>query len=213
MGRVYIGATHCQHCGAEVNLGARSDLDAPSVRKCPRCLDAALGAHLVGETLVDECPRCSGLWIDRESFERLIKDREAMAVVDGLDAPRVVDLDAFQAAPPSLGPVVYIPCPDCGELMNRKNFAQRSGVILDVCRPHGVWFDADELGKVIAFVLRGGLDEAKRREAEEVKRRMLERRAQGARDGKVLELDVPASAKVPKLVDVFLDGVISLLFG
>jgi Zn-finger nucleic acid-binding protein len=207
---VYTGAAFCPSCGAEVNLAVRSDLDTPSVRKCPRCGEANLSAHLVGETLMDECSRCGGVWIDRPSFERLVRDREQMSVVDGLGGLQIVDLDAPPVSKPSsLGPVVYIRCPDCGELMNRKNFAQRSGVVLDICRPHGIWFDADELGKVIAFVLRGGLDEAKRRDAEEVSRQLRQRRVEAA----VMAEPPPTSAKVPKLVDVFLDGVISLLFG
>ena len=43
----------------------------------------------------------------------------------------------------------YIPCPICHELMNRVNFANFSGVIVDVCREHGTWFDRDELRRAL----------------------------------------------------------------
>ena len=41
-----------------------------------------------------------------------------------------------------------MPCPECGQLMNRKNFANTSGVIVDVCRAHGIWFDDREVERV-----------------------------------------------------------------
>jgi Zn-finger nucleic acid-binding protein len=50
--------------------------------------------------------------------------------------------------------------------MNRVNFGKRSGVIVEVCKPHGVWFDRGELTRAIEFVADGGLVETKRREEE-----------------------------------------------
>jgi Zn-finger nucleic acid-binding protein len=41
--------------------------------------------------------------------------------------------------------------------MSRRNFGERSGVIVDVCATHGVWFDAGELAKVVEFVATKGL--------------------------------------------------------
>jgi Zn-finger nucleic acid-binding protein len=54
-------------------------------------------------------------------------------------------------------PVQYIPCPECEALMTRRNFGSNSGVIVDVCAMHGIWFDVGELPRVIAFVESGGL--------------------------------------------------------
>lgn len=61
--------------------------------------------------------------------------------------------------------------------MNRFNFAGCSGVILDSCRPHGVWFDPEELRGIVAFIRGGGLDVAreKERSALELERRRIER--------------------------------------
>jgi Zn-finger nucleic acid-binding protein len=44
--------------------------------------------------------------------------------------------------------------------MNRVNFGQLSGVVVDVCRQHGVWFDVGEINAVVDFVATGGLDRA-----------------------------------------------------
>jgi Zn-finger nucleic acid-binding protein len=49
--------------------------------------------------------------------------------------------------------------------MTRRNFGGNSGVIIDVCRSHGVWFDRGELPRVLAFVEAGGLELARKREA------------------------------------------------
>jgi Zn-finger nucleic acid-binding protein len=53
--------------------------------------------------------------------------------------------------------VRYLRCPQCQETMSRMNFGKRSGVIVDVCKLHGTWFDAGELDGVLAFVAHGGL--------------------------------------------------------
>jgi Zn-finger nucleic acid-binding protein len=63
--------------------------------------------------------------------------------------------------------------------MNRKNFAERSGVIVDVCKAHGIWFDHGELPRVLAFVEAGGLREAERR-AQEQKRALAKEAANAA---------------------------------
>jgi Zn-finger nucleic acid-binding protein len=78
--------------------------------------------------------------------------------------------------------------------MNRSNFARSSGVIIDLCKQHGVWFDADELPKIIEFIDKGGLARARQKEKmaleeeraklrdEQRKLAMMERRAGGGRD-------------------------------
>jgi len=43
--------------------------------------------------------------------------------------------------------------------MTRMNFGVRSGIILDVCRTHGTWFDGGELDAALSFVQAGGLED------------------------------------------------------
>ena len=47
---------------------------------------------------------------------------------------------------------------------NRINFAKCSGVIVDVCKGHGTWFDRDELTRIVEFIRGGGLDAARAKE-------------------------------------------------
>ena len=77
--------------------------------------------------------------------------------------------------------VRYLRCPSCDKSMNRRAFGRISGVIVDVCKDHGVWFDSGELAEVLAFIERGGLERAREREAEELKAAAREARTERTR--------------------------------
>jgi Zn-finger nucleic acid-binding protein len=117
----------------------------------------------VGEMDVHECRACGGLWLDRAVFEQLGSSRERQGAVLGA----LPGADKAQVA--RLEPVQYRPCPACRQRMNRVNYAKRSGVVVDICKTHGIWFDKDELRRVLAFVAEGGLDRARELELEELK--------------------------------------------
>jgi Zn-finger nucleic acid-binding protein len=53
--------------------------------------------------------------------------------------------------------------------MNRQNFARVSGVILDVCKGHGVWFNQGELRRIVEFIREGGMERARSREKLELR--------------------------------------------
>ncbi len=154
-----LSASHCPGCGAA--LVSRQAV-TPDGTSCPACAKP-LAAGKVGDLEVRECRACGGLWLDRAVFERLGANRERQgAVLGALPAPTaapVVSLEAIQ----------YRPCPACQQRMNRVNYARRSGVVLDVCKEHGIWFDKDELRRVLAFISEGGLDRARELEIEELK--------------------------------------------
>jgi Zn-finger nucleic acid-binding protein len=65
-------------------------------------------------------------------------------------APRVKGGNPFHQQ------VRYRKCPECDGFMNRRNYQKSSGVIIDVCRAHGTWLDADELEQIAGFILSGG---------------------------------------------------------
>jgi Zn-finger nucleic acid-binding protein len=173
-GKIFGGTRHCPHCGAERERASVDD-DAP--RACPRCR-RPLGSALVGGTPLRECGTCHGVWVDRASFERLCAQRESQAAVLGTatTAPR----SAAHAR--DRGPA-YLPCPHCGALMNRVNFARCSGILLDVCAPHGTWFDDQELRAILEFIRAGGLDVSRTREKTELEEERRRLRALQLWDG------------------------------
>ena len=153
-GMMFRGSKHCPRCGAPAGQRAVADLPA---RKCPRCV-IEMHSLVLGATAIRECERCLGLWVDVPAFEKICADREQQAAVLGAASPAPTKLvqDAEK--------VRYVPCPECQQLMNRINFARCSGVVVDVCKGHGSWFDREELSRIVEFIRGGGLDAARSRE-------------------------------------------------
>ncbi|CAN5478330.1 hypothetical protein BH10ACI2_BH10ACI2_20800 [soil metagenome] len=152
-GLMFIGTEFCGHCSKKMVIAAASEAD---LGNCPRC-KLRLDLLQIGETKFRECHKCNGLWSDVETFEHLCSTAEQQSAVLGFMAERNQN-----AEPPAS--ISYVPCPDCKQLMNRSNFARASGVIIDTCKKHGIWFDADELSKIIEFIQRGGMELARKRE-------------------------------------------------
>ena len=111
----------------------------------------------VGSVALTECGGCAGVWIAPEPFEQLCAEREQQAAVMSWVVPGERPRAAAAAET-----VRYLSCPECQKL-NRVNFARYSGVVTDVCRVHGIFFDRDELHKVINFIRDGGLGTARGR--------------------------------------------------
>jgi len=157
---IFQGAKFCSHCGARAD---RSEIDAAANTSCPHC-KISFEAVTVGSTSLRECPKCEGIWMDNASFNQICTDREEQSAVLGMATllPSQVRADELK--------VRYYPCPVCKLLMNRVNFSHCSGVIVDICRQHGTWFDKDELRRIVEFIRGGGLDKARAVEIEELKR-------------------------------------------
>ena len=153
---MFLGSKHCQRCGA---AAAVPELTHEKPRKCPRC-KTLMVAVVIGTTKVLECEKCFGLWLDVPSFEKICADREQQSAVLGM---------ASQAPSGTFASKVnYVPCPECSQLMNRMNFARCSGVIVDICKQHGTWFDRDELSRIVEFISDGGLNAARAKERLEI---------------------------------------------
>ena len=125
----------------------------------------------MGTTALDECSQCGGLWMDVASFEEVCASREQQAAVLGAASPVPSNAVGSRGG----ARVQYVPCPQCQQLMNRVNFAHCSGVIVDVCKGHGTWFDRHELTEIVEFIRAGGLEASRHREKAklEEERRLL----------------------------------------
>jgi Zn-finger nucleic acid-binding protein len=181
LGLMFMGSKFCGHCGARAV--AAEMVSEENAGDCPRC-KIKLHTIQIGSVNVRECEKCSGFWSGIQTFESICTDQDQQSAVLSFIGEKGKE-KLPQAA------INYVPCPDCKELMNRSNFARSSGVIIDLCKQHGVWFDADELPKIINFINSGGMararekekiaiaDERSRLRDEQHKMAMMERRSGG----------------------------------
>jgi Zn-finger nucleic acid-binding protein len=127
-------------------------VDDPAAR-CPRCATCWPGAVQHEATA---CAGCSGIFYGRAALEARLAEARGGSARGSYVRP-FLNLSE---------PIRYLPCPVCRELMTRRNFGEESGVVVDICQPHGVWFDAGELDKVLEFCSTGAFERAASRSAE-----------------------------------------------
>ena len=178
---MFAGSEFCPTCGARTQVMAA---EGQTAHQCPRCgvEGRMLERVTLGESLVEECRQCGGMWVDARRFERICADAQAQvqsseALTGG--APQIPHMTPERQ-------VRYIHCPLCHEMMNRVNFGMRSGVVIDVCKGHGIWLDKDELQEIIAFIRAGGLQQAQE---------MAAQRAQSERLQMISQQESPAVAQ------------------
>jgi Zn-finger nucleic acid-binding protein len=171
-----VEALHCSGCGRETGL---EPIANDTALTCPHCRTALVAFEQASGAVLD-CGACGGQFVDHAALRGLV-DRRDLPVAIGAPQSRRF------AAP--LGPVKYVPCPVCKSLMNRKNFGGTSGVVVDVCKPHGTWFDLGELPRVLSFVEQGGLARERQRHADEA----AEARRRAAAEATAASLSHPTS--------------------
>lgn len=159
--RMAADARFCMACGGEV--APQSLAAAPVGAACPRC-DGGLRTRSLDTASVVECGACGGFWLAARDLDRLCEeaDRQGLALRQLAERPkpaRAVETNAVR----------YLACIRCGDRMVRRNFGGSSGIILDVCRDHGVWLDHSEIEKALAFARTGGLMRARRLELERLR--------------------------------------------
>lgn len=143
--RLARDASFCGGCGVQINV--TSVVKALTSTRCPRCKGELALCEGEGARLT-ECLACGGLWLDEAFFETLVKQRRAQGTAVGSGA--LFARPGVARSAPEIE-IKYVPCPNCSELMQRRMFGQGSGVVLDWCRGHGVWFDALELEEALRW--------------------------------------------------------------
>ncbi len=159
LGLMFIGTQFCGHCGAKMVQATAKDVE--NLGDCPRCR-VPLELLQIDNVALRQCRKCDGMWSDVETFEHLCQTREEQSAVLGFIGDRNVTVEPRST-------VSYVPCPDCKQLMNRNNFGRASGIIIDTCKKHGAWFDANELPAIIEFILKGGMEIAREKERTELR--------------------------------------------
>jgi len=161
--RMAADAKYCMECG--IAIEAQALMALPEDAQCPRC-EGSMRARAVGSANVSECARCGGLWLTEEDFRRVCEHSDEQEL-----ASRALTLSEPSRRAASEVKVRYLPCVVCKDLMVRRNYSGRSGIIIDVCRNHGVWLDHAELEGILAFIRSGGLDRARELQLERLKER------------------------------------------
>lgn len=160
-----------------------SSRSAPD-RRCPRC-GVALGAPVDGRST---CARCDGDFVDHAGVGQRLASADAQRSTEAFRRRQKFDPD-----------VRSFPCPVCREQMQRSAFGATSGIYLDACERHGIWFDARELDDAMAYVSAVGLDVAKaplpgvKVEATAPRAASASPRSAGASDPAVLKAGLDAS--------------------
>ncbi len=150
-GRNPKDSSFCTGCGVEFRPH-KVNTEGHEVT-CPAC-SGKMPPHSIGGVGVNECPDCHGLWVPQKNFNVLINK--------AIDARRNIEAGGYQVPQPRrqggnpiTQKVVYRSCPECERQMARRNFRKGSGVIIDNCREHGTWLDADELEAIAGFIVAG----------------------------------------------------------
>ena len=120
--------------------------------QCPSCDGGMQTENMGGETL-ERCGSCGGEFCSHQALRRFLTAHAS---------PAGANPKEYVRPSPLSDPVRYRKCPSCRALMLRKNFRDSSGIIVDVCAAHGIWFDQGELGKVFEFAETGALAKAER---------------------------------------------------
>ena len=125
-----------------------SDMD------CPRCKVPMFMQTCSGYP-VSACGECLGMWIGHDVLELIYQD--APRQLQPVPGPTTTAVNLSDpAGTTTKNQAAYVPCPTCHNMMNPRNYAGRSGVIIDFCKLHGVWFDAGELNRILDFHAKGG---------------------------------------------------------
>lgn len=135
---------HCHACGVRIQPKALTPL--PAEGGCPRC-EGELAVRFLGDGDGIECTACGGLWLNPKLLRTIHVDAARRGREEGpFPEPPPVPIETD---------IRYLPCLTCGELMARRQFkhgARSVGVVVDLCKDHGVWLDSDELERITAFV-------------------------------------------------------------
>ncbi len=107
---------------------------------CPRCCKP-----LKWTKLGSLCADCEGCWFGFSEFDKVLRLSDLQLETSEIEPTlrydkKGVDLEHL------------VKCPECGLRMKRHVYMVDSGVVVDMCRDHGMWLDDGELTKIRTFL-------------------------------------------------------------
>jgi Zn-finger nucleic acid-binding protein len=115
---------------------------------CPRDRGALINEQYEGDVLVDRCPSCDGVWLQRGELEAIQEslERDYSAELRGIDVVALAYERARQANRPDIA------CPSCGTALQAEEFGYCSQILVDRCgKCGGIWLDSGELKALERF--------------------------------------------------------------
>jgi Zn-finger nucleic acid-binding protein len=115
---------------------------------CPKC-DQPLFLLRFHGTALDYCNQCRGLWLDAGELEE---------IVAGAGAEGGERLSQFLKQDGEFPAGHVYPCPRCDRPMKQVTVrnAGSANLVVERC-VHGIWFDADELERLVGMCLAPGM--------------------------------------------------------
>jgi len=116
--------------------------------QCPRDGKALSSEKYEADVVVERCPSCRGMWLDRGELEKVQRASEhdysnQLSAIG--TAARAYEM-ARQKAQPG------VMCPRCQRPLEAEEYAHCSQIIIDRCAEcGGIWFDAGEVQALEQF--------------------------------------------------------------
>ena len=197
----------CTYCGHRIDVDLQGSeqvvgVDTFDELRCPDC-EQVLDPLILESTnemnhhdlKLSRCSNCLGLFMQHEILDQIleIKVRQPSEINHRM-INNLVESNRSQAKDWK-----YRPCPACRTLMHRKLQGQRSGVVVDSCRDHGLWLDAGELRQLMEWSRAGGekLDQ-ERQELEQQQQADRERRERTASTFQMNKFEKDATTRPSK---------------
>ena len=110
------------------------------MKLCPKC-KIELKPKVIGETTVDECSKCKGLWFDKDELRK---------VKDFTDSDlNWLDFEIWKHEDKFIQKKTSLICPNCNTNTKSINYGDTS-IEIDFCPTcKGIWLDKGEFNKII----------------------------------------------------------------
>lgn len=174
--RISSKAKFCHSCATPINKD--SDETFSTKLDCPSCDGKTLHSRKIQNNnfSVKECDSCAGIWLSADVFRHLEIQTQKETASGIQNKPK--EYKAYCRSE-TINPVkFYKKCPNCSSVMHRKNYAKSSGIVIDVCAKHGLWFDIHELDEILSFIRSGLLLKHQEKTARIAKRDMKRKQSQ-----------------------------------
>lgn len=152
-------SNRCRYCCVRNDVDIQGKLDFSiendySQRICPECeIPLQTISVQMQQTLeIERCTTCYGLFFDPGEIQLMLQNSVSDELPTHFQLLGNINRDRYQRQ----NKIKYLKCPICRVLMNRVNFAKRSGVVIDQCRNHGVWLNNGEITHLMEWKKAGG---------------------------------------------------------